>query len=38
MSSMSNKTKANISFAAINPYAESNIITPKETLYHQETG
>ena len=33
MSSMSNKTKANISFAAINPYAESNIVTPKETLH-----
>ena len=33
MSSMSNKTKANISFAAINPYSESNIVTPKETLY-----
>ena len=32
MSSMSNKTKANISFAAINPYSESNIVTPKETL------
>ena len=30
---MSNKTRANISFAAINPYAKSNIITPKETLY-----
>ena len=27
------KPKANISFAAINPYAESNIITPKETKY-----
>lgn len=33
MSSMSNKTKANISFAAINPYSESNIVTSKETLY-----
>ena len=27
------KKKANISFAAIHPYAESNIITPKETKY-----
>ena len=27
------KPKANISFAAINPYAESNIISPKETKY-----
>ena len=27
------KSKANISFAAINPYAESNIISPKETKY-----
>lgn len=33
MSSMNNKEKANISFAAINPYAESNIVTPKETSY-----
>lgn len=30
---MNKQAKANISFAAINPYAESNIITPKETLY-----
>lgn len=30
---MSKREKANISFAAINPYAESNIITSKETLY-----
>ena len=30
---MNNKEKANISFAAINPYAESNIVTPKETSY-----
>ena len=27
------KSKANFSFAAINPYAESNIISPKETKY-----
>lgn len=30
---MNKKEKANISFAAINPYAESNIVTPKETSY-----
>jgi hypothetical protein len=30
---MNKQAKANFSFAAINPYAESNIITPKETLY-----
>jgi hypothetical protein len=33
MSNISRKPKANISFAAINPYAESNIITPKESKY-----
>lgn len=27
------KPKANISFAAINPYSESNIVSPKETQY-----
>ena len=30
---MSKSTKANISFAVINPYSESNIVTSKETLY-----
>lgn len=33
MSNISKKPKANISFAAIDPYAESNIVTPKETQY-----
>ena len=30
---MNNNTRANISFAAINPYAESNIVSPKETKH-----
>lgn len=33
MSSTSKKPRANISFAAINPYAESNIISPVETKH-----
>lgn len=33
MSNTNKRTKANVSFAAINPYAETNIVTPKESFY-----